>query len=158
MADSNGAGIDALTVAGWCLSAWLAPTLLSRASHRFLFPRDNEPRRRKILSDLASGLIYLAALFGILQFAFHQPVTGLLATSGIVALVLGLALRSALADLFSGIALNIETPFRAGDWISVDGTNDAQVIEISWRATQIRERTLDQVDQAIDPPTVATRG
>jgi small-conductance mechanosensitive channel len=143
LADSSGVGIAVLTVAWWCLLAWLAATLLSRVSHHYLFPRDNQPRRRQILSDLASALIYLGALFGILQFAFHQPLTGLLATSGIVALVIGLALQSTLADLFSGIALNIEAPFRAGDWISVDGANDGQVIEINWRATRIREGSGD---------------
>ena len=72
-----------------------------------------------------------------------QPIEGLLATSGIVALVLGLALQSTLADLFSGIALNIEDPFGAGDRITVDGGNEGQAIEINWRATRIRNRSGD---------------
>jgi hypothetical protein len=72
-----------------------------------------------------------------------QPIEGLLATSGIVALVLGLALQSTLADLFSGIALDIEDPFGAGDRITVDGGNEGQVIEINWRATRIRNRSGD---------------
>jgi hypothetical protein len=97
MADSSGVANGVPTVAWWCLAAWLAATLLSRASHRYLFPRDDQPKRRKILSDMACGLIYLGAGFGILQFAFHQPMTGLLATSGIVALVIGLAMQSRLA-------------------------------------------------------------
>lgn len=142
-ADSAGVGVSVLTVAWWCLAAWLAATLLGRMSHRFLFPFDDQPKRRKILSDLLSGLIYLGAFFGILQYAFHKPLTGLLATSGILALVLGLALQSTLADLFSGIALDIEGPFRAGDWITVDGTNEGQVIEINWRATRLRDRIGD---------------
>ena len=135
--------LTVVIVAWWYLSAWLAARLLRHASPRFLFPFDRQPRRRKIISDLVSGLIYLGALFGILKFAFHQPIEGLLATSGLVALVLGLALQSTLADLFSGIALNIEDPFRAGDWISVDGGNEGQVIEINWRATRIRDRNGD---------------
>ena len=57
--------------------------------------------------------------------------------------MLGLALQSTLADLFSGIAINIEDPFRAGDWKSVDGTNEGQVVEINWRATWIRDRNGD---------------
>ncbi len=72
-----------------------------------------------------------------------QSIEGLLATSGIVALVLGLALQSTLADLFSGIALDIEDPFGADDWITVDGGNEGQVIEINWRATRLRDRNGD---------------
>ena len=57
--------------------------------------------------------------------------------------MLGLALQNTLGDLFSGIALNIEGPFRAGDWITVDGADEGQVIEINWRATRIRDRSGD---------------
>ena len=135
--------IAVLVIAWWYLAAWLAARLIRHVSPRLLFPFDRQPRRRKILSDLVAGLIYLGAVFGILKFAFHQPIEGLLATSGIVAVVLGLALQSTLADLFSGIAINIEDPFRAGDWISVDGTNEGQVIEINWRATRMRDRNGD---------------
>jgi small-conductance mechanosensitive channel len=135
--------IAVIVIAWWYLAAWLAARLIRHVSPRFLFPFDSQPRRRKILSDLVAGLIYLGAVFGILKFAFHQPIEGLLATSGIVAVVLGLALQSTLADLFSGIAINIEDPFRAGDWISVDGANEGQVIEINWRATRIRDRNGD---------------
>jgi small-conductance mechanosensitive channel len=49
------------------------------------------------------------------------PLQGLLATSGIIAIVLGLALQSTLSDVFSGISLNIEKPFRIGDEILLEG-------------------------------------
>lgn len=141
--DSADVVLAALKIAWCCLAAWLAATLIRHISPRFLFPFDDKPRRRKILSDLVSGLIYLGAIFGILKFAFHQPIESLLATSGVVALVLGFALQSTLADLFSGIAINIEDPFRAGDWITVDGATEGKVIEINWRTTRIRDRSGD---------------
>lgn len=131
--------LDLLTIAWWCLAGWILSTLAKRLFHQILFPRDGQPRRRKILADLTAALIYLGTFIGILKYGLHQPVSGLLATSGIAALVLGLALQSTLADLFSGIALNIESPFRAGDWITVDGGNAGQVIEINWRSTRIRD-------------------
>lgn len=135
--------IAVLVIAWWYLAAFLAARLIRHVSPRFLFPFDRQPRRRKILSDLVAGLIYLGAVFGILKFAFHQPIEGLLATSGVVAVVLGLALQSTLADLFSGIALNVEDPFRGGDWITVDGAAEGQIVEINWRATRMRDRNGD---------------
>ncbi len=143
VADSGGIDIGVLTTIWWALAAWLASGVFRHLAHRLLFPRDDQPKRRKLLADLVSGLIYLVALFGILQYAWHQPLAGMLATSGVVALVLGLALQNTLSDLFAGIALNIESPFRAGHWISVDGGEPGQIIEINWRATRLRNRSGD---------------
>jgi small-conductance mechanosensitive channel len=69
---------------------------------------------------------------------FKQSVSAVLATSGVLAVVLGLALQNTLADVFSGLALNIERPFSAGDWITMQGDVAGVVMEINWRATRIR--------------------
>jgi CRP-like cAMP-binding protein len=61
----------------------------------------------------------------------------LLATSGVVAIILGLALQSTLGDVFSGIVLSFSRPYRPGDWISIEGGTDGRVIELNWRATYI---------------------
>jgi CRP-like cAMP-binding protein len=47
-------------------------------------------------------------------------------------------MQSTLADLFSGIALNIERPYRVGDWVQIDSNLVGQVQEINWRATRLR--------------------
>ncbi len=95
------------------------------------------PREAKLLQDLLAGLIYLAAVFAVVSYVFDLPVQGLLATSGVVAIILGLALQSTLGDVFSGIVLSFSRPYRPGDWISVDGGTDGRVIELNWRATYI---------------------
>ncbi len=95
------------------------------------------PREAKLLQDLLAGLIYLAAVFAIVSYVFDLPIQGLLATSGVVAIILGLALQSTLGDVFSGIVLSFSRPYRPGDWISVEGGTDGRVIELNWRATYI---------------------
>jgi small-conductance mechanosensitive channel len=127
----------------WLVAAWLLTSVLEMALKRFIFPSAGQPRARKLFSDLFAALVYLLALFCIATFVFGQPLTGLLATSGVLAIVLGLALQSTLSDVFSGLALNIELPFRAGDWITVTGEAEGQVIEINWRATRIQCRSGD---------------
>ena len=37
-----------------------------------------------------------------------------------VGLVVGLAVQSMIADVFSGIAINIDRPFKIGDWIRLN--------------------------------------
>jgi small-conductance mechanosensitive channel len=98
---------------------------------------ERRPREGKLLQDLLAGLIYLAALFAIVSYVFDLPIQGLLATSGVIAIILGLALQSSLGDVFSGIVLSFSRPYRPGDWISIDGGTDGRVIEINWRATHV---------------------
>jgi len=72
-----------------------------------------------------------------------MPISGLLAASGVIAIVLGLALQSTLGDVFSGVVLNISKPYHPGDWVILDGGLEGRVIETNWRATQILTDTND---------------
>jgi small-conductance mechanosensitive channel len=80
-----------------------------------------------------------AVMFGVLLHAvFLIEVTSLLATSAVLSVVLGLALQDTLGHLFAGISLQLDRPFRLGDWIEVRVGSDrisGQVLELSWRAT-----------------------
>jgi len=125
-------------IAWWILGAWLLNSVLGLVLSRTLFPRDDEPHARRLFADLASGVIYLVAFVGIIETVFRQPMSAVLATSGVVALVLGFALQSTLADVLSGLAINIDRPFGAGDWIAVAPDVEGEVVEINWRSTRLR--------------------
>ena len=45
----------------------------------------------------------------------------LLTTSAVGAVVVGFALQDTLGNLFAGLAIQIEKPFRVGHWIQVGG-------------------------------------
>ena len=118
-----------LKIAWWLYAAWFLVGVLRAAL--------GSPREAKFLQDLFAGLIYLAAVFAIVAYVFDLPVQGLLATSGAVAIILGLALQSTLGDVFSGIVLSFSRAYRPGDWISLEGGTDGRVIEMNWRATYV---------------------
>jgi small-conductance mechanosensitive channel len=130
-------------IAWWILGAWLVRGLLQLILRRTIFPNDNQPHARRLFADLASGFVYVVAFVGIMDTVLKQPISTLLATSGVLAIVLGLALQNTLADVFSGLAINVERPFGAGDWITITGDVEGQVIEINWRATRIRTLSND---------------
>jgi len=67
-----------------------------------------------------------------------------LTTSAVGAVVIGFALQDTLGNTFAGLALQMEKPFRVGDWIQV-GSHDGQVTEITWRATTLRTRDDDAI-------------
>ncbi|MFN7985485.1 MAG: mechanosensitive ion channel family protein [Vicinamibacterales bacterium] len=60
----------------------------------------------------------------------------LMTTSAVGAVVVGFALQDTLGNLFSGLAIQIEKPFRVGQWIRV-GEFEGKVQEVTWRATKL---------------------
>lgn len=85
----------------------------------------------------------LAAGFGLIvaNDVLGFSVAPLLATSAVLSLVLGLALQDTLGNLLTGIALQVDKPFRIGDWIELQGSGlktVGQVTEINWRATVLQ--------------------
>ncbi|MEN5238630.1 MULTISPECIES: mechanosensitive ion channel family protein [Pseudomonas] len=90
----------------------------------------------RLLQDVIGALIFLAAVVAAAAYVLQLPVKGLLATSGVMAIVIGLALQSTLSDVFSGIVLNTTRPYQIGDSISIDGT-EGKVVDIDWRATRM---------------------
>ncbi|HET9467001.1 MAG TPA: mechanosensitive ion channel family protein [Vicinamibacterales bacterium] len=64
----------------------------------------------------------------------------MLATTAVGAVVLGLALQDTLGNFFAGLAIQIEKPFRVGDWVTIGG-EDGVVSEITWRATKMRTKS-----------------
>ena len=63
----------------------------------------------------------------------------LLTTSAVGAVVVGFALQDTLGNLFAGLAIQIEKPFRVGQWVQF-GEREGQVQEITWRATKLRTK------------------
>ena len=141
--------VGVLEVLWWLGAAWLAVGFL-----RAFVVLGRQPRDTKLVQDLLAALIYLAATFAIVAYVFDLPVKGLLATSGALAIIIGLALQSSLGDVFSGIVLNIERPYRVGDWIILDDTLQGKVIETNWRATHI---LTGNQDVAIIPNSVIAK-
>ncbi len=63
-----------------------------------------------------------------------------LTLSAVGGFVIGFALQDTLGNMFAGLAIQVEKPFRVGHWISVAGY-EGSVTEITWRATRLRTKT-----------------
>ncbi len=136
--------------AGW----WLLGGRVAVGFVRLLVVLENRPRETRIVSDLLAGAIYVGTLLCIVSFAFAVPIRGLLATSGVIAIVLGLALQSSLADVFSGIAVGLEKPYKPGDLLWVEGGIEGHVIQVNWRSTQI---STEDKNVAVVPNSVIAK-
>ncbi|MCP3958748.1 MAG: mechanosensitive ion channel [bacterium] len=90
----------------------------------------------KLIRNVASVIIYAAALAGIIGVVFDQSLTVFFAATGGAGLVIGLAVQTLIADFFSGLVISLQRPFRIGDYIEIEGDRGT-VMEVNWRATQI---------------------
>ena len=79
----------------------------------------------------------IIALFALAATLFLQE--RVLATTAVGAVILGFALQDTLGNLFAGLAIQIEKPFRVGHWVTIGGESGL-VSEITWRATKIRTK------------------
>lgn len=110
-----------------------------------------ERRLKKVVPKLLKQLIYILVFFiailGIVGVLFEKSVTGLLTASGVVGLIVGLSIKNLMADIFNGVAMNLDRPFRIGDYIYLHDFNlnePVKVLEVNWRATRL-ERLNSQL-------------
>jgi small-conductance mechanosensitive channel len=61
----------------------------------------------RLIQDLVVGAIYIGTVLYVIAYVFNAAIGTLIATSGVLAIILGLAMQSTLSNVFSGIALNI---------------------------------------------------
>lgn len=119
----------------WVLFATLVIVILERFVWAALYRKGVVVP--KLMIDLARALVIVFTGLGIVSAIFEESIAGLLAASGVFAVVMGFALQSTLADVFSGIAINMQRPYRVGDWVQVDGGVLGEVTEMNWRATHL---------------------
>jgi potassium-dependent mechanosensitive channel len=123
---------------------WIIPSIsVTQAVERFLWiPLEARTDHKipTVVRKFLNFLIYLMTLFGIVAFVYDQKITSLLASTGVVAMIIGLAIQVNISNVFSGIAINMERPFRVGDWIKIGNIDEGKVVDITWRTTRIQLR------------------
>jgi small-conductance mechanosensitive channel/CRP-like cAMP-binding protein len=133
-------GMTALFFAAFPLNALL---------YRYFWPIFGYPgeqaRVPPFLPQITTLLLIATAFFISLSTFYGAAVPGLLAGSGLVAFVLGLALQDTLGNIFAGLGLQAGKSFRVGDWLIVDGKH-VEVIEVNWRSTRLRNNDAASLD------------
>src|SRR5258708_40274665 len=78
----------------------------------------------------------MTALFVALGVFYQVTVPSLLASSGLISIVIGLALQDTLGNIFAGLGLQAGKAYRVGAWLIVDGKH-LEKVEIHWRSTHL---------------------
>ena len=97
-----------------------------------------------IVHDLALGAAYMLAFIGILHRS-GVHLQGIIATSAVVTVVLGLSLQATLGNVLGGIALQLDDSIHIGDWVQLSSGQQGRISAIRWRHTVVETRNWDTI-------------
>ncbi len=129
------------------LSTALLVALVNRYVWDFYFEKKRHTPIPHFLREVVGGIIFLIVLLLVLSYGYHAEtqLKGLLAGSGVVAIILGFAGQNLFAGIIGGISIQINRPYKVGDWLQV-GDRFAEVMEINWRSTRLRTNDAIYLD------------
>jgi small-conductance mechanosensitive channel/CRP-like cAMP-binding protein len=97
-----------------------------------------------IVHDIALGAAYILAVLNILHRSGVQ-LSGLVATSAVVTVVLGLSLQATLGNVLGGIALQLDDSIHVGDWLQLPSGVQGRIVAVRWRHTLVETRNWDTI-------------
>jgi small-conductance mechanosensitive channel len=83
-------------------------------------------------------------LFGLMTYlimsAWHINLTSWLASAGVVGIAVGFAAKDTLANFISGVFILVDSPYKVGQYIIIDGETRGVVTDIGIRSTRLLTR------------------
>jgi len=110
----------------------------------FFFRRRKGRPPSQLLRMVVSILSYSTLFVLIYTLVFKKDLSGVLATSAVLTVILGLALQDTLGNFFAGISLHVEQPFHIGDALRL-GDMTGRVESVTWRTTAIRTNNNSRI-------------
>ena len=101
------------------------------------------------LGKIAIGLLGIYFIF----LSWNININGILASAGVLGVVLGLAAKDTVSNFFAGIFLMADSPFKEGDYILLDTGERGYVKKMGLRST--RFMTRDDIEITIPNSVIA---
>lgn len=134
-----------LIVAAVILGSAVVAKLVDRRIGRRDLPPQAVTRYRVLRRSLMTAIIFIGILSALLVVPQVRAIAGgLLASSALVGLVVGLAAQRPLANFVAGVVIAFTQPLRLGDRVSVDG-GEGTVEEIGLTYTFIKTDASERI-------------
>ncbi|MCX4240812.1 mechanosensitive ion channel family protein [Paraliomyxa miuraensis] len=151
------AGLKTFAVVTWT-------TAVMRIGSMVIHSLGNASRRGSVLQprtipvfDMLMKIVVLVVAIYFVFVAWHVDLTAWLASAGILGIAVGFAAKDSLGNLFAGLSILADGPYKLGDWIVVDGTVRGElrgkVTHIGIRSTRVL--TMDDVEITVPNSLIA---
>ena len=97
------------------------------------------PQTKPLFQNLAYIFIFIITVYLIFS-SWHIDMTAWLASAGIVGIAIGFAAKDTLANLFAGVFILADSPYKIGDYIVLDSGERGKVTHIGIRSTRLLTR------------------
>ena len=98
-----------------------------------------QPRTKPLFRILFKLVIVLAAAY-FLILSWNLNVAGWLASAGVAGIAIGFAAKDTLANLFAGVFIIADAPYKIGDYIVLGNGDRGRVTDIGIRSTRLLTR------------------
>ncbi|MFO7688691.1 MAG: mechanosensitive ion channel [Desulfobacterales bacterium] len=133
-------GIKTVAIFLWATAAGrflkLVLGLVSRDESHVAFVQE---RTLPLFNNLLGILVVVLAIYFIF-LAWNIDVTAWMASAGILGLAISFAAKDTLANLFSGVFIVADAPYKLGDFIVLDSGERGEVTHIGIRSTRLLTR------------------
>jgi small-conductance mechanosensitive channel len=92
-----------------------------------------------LFENIANITIFVLAIY-IIFTAWNVDMTAWLASAGIVGIAVGFAAKDTLANLFSGVFILADAPYKIGDFVVLDSGERGEITHIGIRSTRLLTR------------------
>jgi small-conductance mechanosensitive channel len=124
----------------------LARILLNAFSSHARLTSVVRPQTLPLFNNLAVVLVMGAAIYLVFN-AWNIDMTAWLASAGILGIAVGFAAKDTLANLFSGVFILADAPYKIGDYVLLDNGERGKITHIGIRSTRLLTR--DDVEVTI---------
>jgi len=97
------------------------------------------PQTLPLFENIANITIFVLAIY-IIFTAWNVDMTAWLASAGIVGIAVGFAAKDTLANLFSGVFILADAPYKIGDFVVLDSGERGEITHIGIRSTRLLTR------------------
>ncbi len=98
-----------------------------------------QPQTLPLFDNLSK--VVIVAIAGYVMFQIWGiDMTAWVASAGIMGLAISFAAKDTLANLFSGVFILADSPYKIGDYIVLDGNQRGKVVHIGLRSTRLMTR------------------
>ncbi len=94
---------------------------------------------KPLFQNLAYIFVFIFAIYLVFS-SWHIDMTAWLASAGIAGIAIGFAAKDTLANLFAGVFILADSPYKIGDYVVLDSGERGKVTHIGIRSTRLLTR------------------